>query len=295
VIAAVLSGKGGTGKTTVATSLARAWVRTGPVLLVDCDAEGPNAHHFLPDLSGLIEEPVRVPVPLIDERSCSHCGACADACAFHALAVLPRQVLVFESLCHGCGSCTLVCPEEAVRERARTVGAIRRGACGSLRFVQGVLDVGEARSVPVIEAAIARARADASGETDFVLDGPPGASCPVSEVARAADVCLLITEPTPFGLHDLEQAHELVRARGKPCGVILNRAVGDAADGAVEEWCRERRIPLLLKIPDRRSVAEAYARGIPLLESMPEIDDDLVGLRDRIRALARNGNEGVAA
>jgi len=295
VIVAVVSGKGGTGKTTLATSLAKAWVGEGPVLLADCDVEGPNAHHFLDDLGDLSESPVTIPVPVVDPGACDHCGACADACAFHALAVLPDRTLFIESLCHACGGCLLACPLGAIREGRRQVGHVRSGDAGDLRFLQGVLAVGEPLAVPVVEAVLERARAASPSGGDLVLDGPPGASCPVAQVVRAADVCLLVTEPTPFGLHDLTQAHELIKLRRKPAAVILNRARGGEPDRKAEAWCRERRLPLLLSIPDRRSIAEAYARGVPLLGALPEIGDSLARLQSPLRQLAEAGENGVAA
>jgi MinD superfamily P-loop ATPase len=295
VILAVVSGKGGTGKTTVATSLAAAWVRNRPVLLADCDPEGPNAHHFLPQLGELTETPVTVPMPSIDATACDLCGDCVDACAFNALAVLPDRILFVDSLCHACGGCALVCPLGAIREEPRRAGILRSGSAGDLRFLQGVLDVGEPRATTVIEATIDAARSQMTAGGDVVLDGPPGASCPVASVVRAADACLLVTEPTPFGLHDLIQAHELIAARGKPAAVILNRARGDAADSRVEAWCRDREIPLLLTIPDRRSVAEAYSRGVPLLGALEGIEERLLGLRDPLRRLAAAGKNGAAA
>ena len=295
MILAVVSGKGGTGKTTVATSLAAAWLPEGPVLLADCDPEGPNAHHFLPPLGELIETPVAVPMPTINAAACDLCGDCVDVCAFNALAKLPHRILFIESLCHACGGCALVCRRRAVREEPRQVGVLRSGSAGKLRFLQGVLSVGEPRATAVIEATLEAVRSQTAAVDDVVLDGPPGASCPVASVVRGADVCLLVTEPTPFGLHDLIQAHELIAARGKPSAVILNRARGDAADAKVEAWCRDREIPLLLTIPDRRSVAEAYSRGVPLLGALEGIEEELRRLRDPLRRLAAEGRNGVAA
>jgi MinD superfamily P-loop ATPase len=295
VIVAVVSGKGGTGKTTFATSLAGAWVREGPVLLADCDVEGPNAHHFLHGLGDLAESPVTVPVPVVDPSICVHCGACADACVFHALAVLPERTLFIESLCHSCGGCLLACPQGAIAEGPLQVGNIRKGDAGDLRFLQGVLSIGKVQAAPVVEAVLEQARADSPADGDIVVDGPPGAACPVARVVSAADVCLLVTEPTPFGLHDLKQAHELIALRKKPSAVVLNRARGENGDREVEAWCREHEIPLLLSIPDRRSIAEAYARGIPLLGALPELEGSLVQLRDSLRRLAEGAKNGVAA
>lgn len=295
MILAVVSGKGGTGKTTVATSLATAWQRHGPVLLADCDPEGPNAHHFLPSLGRLVEEPVTVPMPVIDPAACDLCGECADRCAFNALARLRDRILFVESLCHACGGCTIACPRGAIREEPHEVGVVRRGSAGELRFLQGVLAVGEPRATSVIEATLEAARREMPTGGDVVLDGPPGASCPVATLVHAADVCLLVTEPTPFGLHDLVQAHELIAARSKPAAVILNRARGDETDKSVATWCRDRKIPLLLLIPDRRCVAEFYSRGIPVLGAIEGIEDELVRLREPLRRLAAEGRNGVAA
>jgi MinD superfamily P-loop ATPase len=295
VILAVVSGKGGTGKTTVATSLATAWLRDGPVLLADCDPEGPNTHHFLPQRGELTETPVTVPMPSIESTTCVLCGDCVGVCAFNALAALPDRILLIESLCHACGGCALACPRGAIREEPRQVGVLRSGSAGGLGFLQGVLAIGEPRATAVIEATIDAVRTRMTPDTDVVLDGPPGASCPVASVVRAADVCLLVTEPTSFGLHDLIQAHELIAARGKPSAVILNRARGDSADTKVEAWCRDRKIPLLLAIPDRRSVAEAYSRGVPLLGALERVEEELRSLRGPLRRLADASSSGAAA
>jgi MinD superfamily P-loop ATPase len=295
VIVSVVSGKGGTGKTTVATSLARAWRRDGAVVLADCDAEGPNAHHFLPALGHLRKREVTVPVPEIDESVCDHCGACSDACLSNALAVLPDRVLLVESLCRSCGACGLACPRRAVAERQRPVGSVRRGQAGDLEFVQGVLNVGEARVTPVVSAVADAARVASLPGTDIILDGPPGASCAVAEVVRASDVCLLVTEPTPFGLHDLSQIHELIELRERPAAVLLNRARDGEGDRAIERWCRERTIPLLLSIPDSRVIAEGYARGLSFLDTLAGSAQSLLDLRDRLRRIACTGKGGVAA
>jgi MinD superfamily P-loop ATPase len=295
VIVAVVSGKGGTGKTTVATSLARAWAREGPVLLADCDTEGPNAHHFLPALGTLRSEVVSTLVPTIDESACDRCGACSDVCLSHALAVLPAGVVFVESLCRSCGACALACPIGAISERLRPVGLLHRGRAGDLQFLQGVLNVGEARAIPVVSAVLNAARAEAPSASDIVLDGPPGASCPVAQVVQAADVCLLVTEPTPFGLHDLEQIYQLIALRDKPAAVVLNRALGGDGDRMVADWCSERHVPLLQSIPDRRSIAEGYARGLSLLDSLAGSESSFLELRRLLQRLAVGGTRGEAA
>lgn len=293
MIVAVVSGKGGTGKTILAASLARAWARRGEVLLADCDVEGPNAHNFLPEFPWANEIPVAVPVPAIDPGACDGCGACADACYFHALAVIGGKTLLFETMCHGCGTCIVACPLEAISERMRPVGIIRQGAADGLQFVQGILEVGEPRAVPVIDAVLARTTAVSSG-VDVILDGPPGASCSVAEVVRAADACLMVTEATPFGLHDLARAHELILTRRKPAAVILNRSRGHGDDEMVKAWCLERNIPLLQSIPDRREIAEGYARGLGLLDTWKGGSERLLALRAPLRRLASDGEGRIA-
>ncbi len=296
MILAVISGKGGTGKTTVATSLARVWNHADErnVWLADADVEGPNARHFLPGLTWEGEREVHVPVPVVDPMRCTQCGVCAAECAFNALAVLPSRVLVSHALCHGCGLCTRVCPSGAIDEEPRPVGGLRSGHAGTLPFLEGAVSVGEARAVPVIHALLEEARARC-GEADLILDGPPGAACPTAEVVAAADVCLLVTEPTPFGLHDLIQAHALLSARKKPAGVLINRVRGARERHELARWCREQRLPVLLEIDDRRDVAEAYARGSNLLDALPELAEDFLELRSRLSSLARGENEGAVA
>jgi MinD superfamily P-loop ATPase len=272
-----LSGKGGTGKTILATSLALAWKEVG---FVDCDVEGPDAHLLLqPQLTSWNE--VTVPVPRIREDACTHCGECADFCRFHALAVLPDRCLVFDELCHACGGCRIVCPARAIDEVPRVVGRVAEGRAGDLPFVQGILNEGEARALPVIHAALRRAPA----ESDVILDGPPGASCPMLAVAEAADVVLLVAEPTPFGLHDLEAAAAAVRERGRPMAVAINRS--DWGDGAVQRFCGEAGLPVVLEVPHLREVAEAYARGVTLIASAPALRTPLRELHATLAGLVR--------
>ena len=286
MIVAVVSGKGGTGKTTVATALAREWSRTGPLVLADCDVEGPNAHHFLPDLELVRSHPVEVAIPVIDSEFCQLCGACAGFCGYGALAKLPDRILFIQSECHSCGGCAIVCPNHAIGEDRRAVGEITVSVRESLYFLQGRLNIGESRATPVIEAVLSAAIAHQMRGADVLIDGPPGASCPASAVVAAADICLMVTEPTPFGLHDLSQIRELILARGKPMAVILNRASGEVSDAEIEARCRAWGIPLLLRIPNDRAIAESYAAGRPPLAAWQDHSRALAGLRESLRAIA---------
>ena len=260
---AVASGKGGTGKTTVATNLALALAGEGPVQFLDCDVEEPNAHLFLHPALGE-EEAVTIPVPAVEEGQCTACGRCAEVCAFNAIAVLAGHVLTFPELCHGCGGCTLLCPEGALREEKRKIGIVQGGQRGELVFVQGKLEIGAALAPPVVEAV----RAKEQGMGTVIIDAAPGTSCPVVAAIRDVDFCLLVTEPTPFGLHDLDLAARLVAELGVPAVVILNRA--GEGDELVEEYCQRQGLPLLLKIPFSRNLAAIYAQGKVLVEELPQ-------------------------
>lgn len=265
MIIAVASGKGGTGKTTVATSLALAISGTSPVIL-DCDVEAPNAHIFLkPEFDQCRE--VTLLIPMVNEGSCTGCGRCAEVCQFHAIVVVGGSVLVFPELCHGCGSCTLNCPEKAIDEEARVIGLMEAGpALAGIRFARGVLNIGEPMSVPVIRE-LKRWQPFQDADT-IIHDSPPGTSCPVVESVKGADFVLLVTEPTPFGLHDLRLAAQLTRELDLPAGVIVNRdGIGDAG---VDDYCRESDLPILMRIPLERRIGEAVARGEALVETFPE-------------------------
>jgi MinD superfamily P-loop ATPase len=290
---ALVSGKGGTGKTFLASSLARAWSGPDrPLVLADADVEGPNADRFLPGLSWEGDREVTVPVPTIARERCDLCGACANACRFHALVNVPGQRVVFvPSLCHSCGACRLVCPKQAIDEVPRPVGTLRQGRSGDVRLVQGIATIGEERATPTIAAALERAAEIAAdeGTGDVLVDGPPGAACPTVEVAGFADACLIVTEPTPFGLHDLRRVHALLEARSKPAAVALNRSRGAEGDRAVREWCESRGLPIVLEIPDRRELAEAYAAGTALIDADPALAGALRALRDELASWAGVG------
>lgn len=260
---AIASGKGGTGKTTVAVNLASVLAELGQkVQYLDCDVEEPNGHIFLtPQITAT--ETVGIPVPVVDETKCTGCRQCADACQYHAIAVL-NKVLVFAELCHGCGGCRLACPEGAIQEKDRTIGVVETGHAGSVAFVQGRLNVGEPMAPPLIRAVKKKAIQDGVA----ILDAPPGTSCPVVATIRDADFVLLVTEPTPFGLNDLRLAVEMIRPLGLRYGVVVNRA--DASDRRVQDFCGAESIPLLQEFPDDRRVAEAYSRGQLAISALPE-------------------------
>jgi MinD superfamily P-loop ATPase len=294
---AVASGKGGTGKTTIAVSLLLTIAALEPprrpkeLIYLDCDVEEPNAHLFLrPTLTH--EEPVGVPVPEVRAERCTHCGTCAEVCVFNAISVIGNKVLVFPQLCHGCGSCTYNCPTGAIRERLRPTGTLDWGVVPGTRatFGRGTLNVGEAMATPVIKALKDKflRRHDAL----VLLDAPPGTSCPVVETVRDVDFVLLVTEPTPFGLHDLRGAVEVARGElGLPVGVVINRT--GVGDEGVEGYCATEDVPVLLRVPLDRRIAATYAEGVPLVRALPEYHSAFEGLYAEIesRVAARRGVE----
>jgi MinD superfamily P-loop ATPase len=247
---AVLSGKGGTGKTTVSASLASV---LNCCQYIDCDVEEPNGALFLnPKFQETL--PVKVVVPEVDPSLCNGCGRCAKACQFHALAAVKGTVLQFHELCHHCGACTLVCPQGAIREIEREIGVIE--ASGDQQFLQGRLNIGEPVSIPIIRELKRRMRDD----VPVILDCPPGAACAVVQAIDGCDYCLLVTEPTPFGLHDMEIAVKLVKKMGIPFGVVVNKAM--EGQRMIDEYCRKHGIKVLLEIPFSREIAESYSRGV---------------------------------
>jgi len=286
VIISIASGKGGTGKTLVATSLALSLKDSHRVILLDCDVEAPNDHIFLkPDVTG--SEPVNILVPKVAEDKCTYCGRCAEVCAYNAIAVLGDHVLTFPQLCHGCGACSYLCPEKAISEEPRETGIVEWGLSDGVEFAHGKLTVGEAMASPVIR----KVKEHASNDGTVIIDVPPGTSCPVVEAVKGSDFCLLVTEPTPFGLNDLALAVETVRELDIPCGVVLNRAgVGDAS---VEEYCRKENIPILLTIPLDTEIARLYSKGIPLVEGLPKWKGSFLGLLDRVKVLIDERNRSL--
>lgn len=277
---AIASGKGGTGKTTIATALAQALsIADYSVSLLDCDVEAPNSHIFIqPDLNQF--EEVNLLIPSVDPETCNGCGQCAEVCQFHAIVVIGGETLVFPELCHGCGSCTWICPEHAITEIPNRLGILEGGLSKQgIRFGHGILNIGEPMAVPVITKL--KNWQDLIDEEIVVIDSPPGASCPVVESLRGSDYIILVTEPTPFGLHDLRQAYQVTQKLGIPAGVIINRAgIGDTG---VEQYCEEMGLDILMQIPLERKIGEGIARGKSLLDIYPTYESKLQQLYHQIK------------
>lgn len=273
---AIASGKGGTGKTTVATNLAVTLAGLGQtVTYVDCDAEAPNGHLFL---NPTVREERRADrlVPQLNPELCTHCGACAEFCQFNAIVALPARTLIYDELCHSCGGCARICPSGAITETTQPMGVVRLGAAGPVQFVSGTLNVGVATSPPVIRVA-----KQAASPADWtILDAPPGTSCPMIETVRDCDYLVLVTEPTPFGLHDLALALEVAQSLAVPCGVVINRA--QPGETATQTLCAASGVPILAEIPDEVAVAKAYSRGQLACEALPVLREAFVALAERL-------------
>ena len=275
MIISVASGKGGTGKTIISTSLA---LSLGEVQFLDCDVEEPNGHIFLkPQINERIS--VGIPVPEVDETKCNFCGKCAQICEFNAIVVIKKKVLFFPELCHGCGGCSYICPENAIKEVEREIGVIEKGRSGNMDFSHGILNVGEPMAPPLIK----QVKGLITNNKDVIIDASPGTSCPVVETVKGSDFCLLVTEPTPFGLNDLKLAVEMLKKLAIPCGVVINCA--DIGDDEVNKYCESEKIPILMTIPWDRKIAEAYSRGTPLIETLPEFRNKFSKLHKEIERL----------
>ena len=283
MIISVASGKGGTGKTTVATNLALSL--ESDVQVLDCDVEEPNAALFLrPDMQEA--ENITTAVPDVDMEKCTLCGKCAEICQFKAIVVIGETVLPFQELCHSCGGCMRVCPEGAITEAERVLGTIEQGRRNGLEFVHGKLRVGEAMAPPLIRKVREYTRSDCT----TIIDAPPGTSCPVIASMKGADFILLVTEPTPFGLHDLKLAVGAVNILGIPCGLVINRS--DMGDERVNAYAKEQDVPVLMEIPFDRGIAEAYSRGDLLVEAQPDWKARFQELYKRIQDIvSRSGTE----
>jgi MinD superfamily P-loop ATPase len=275
MIVSVASGKGGTGKTSVAVNMA---LSVGNVQLLDCDVEEPNAHLLLhPNMHKT--ELVYVSVPLINEELCYHCGECAKFCQYNALFASSEKILFFPELCHSCGGCTLACPRQAITEEERRIGALKFGSAGDVELVYGELVVGEPMAVPLIKAV----KKQIEDSKNVIIDAPVGTSCPVIETVRKSDFCVLVTEPTPFGLHDLKITVQVLGKMRVPFAVVVNRA--GIGDKKVYTYCEEEKIPILLEIPYQRKIAELYSKGVPFSLEMPEWKEKFQTLFSEIKRL----------
>lgn len=285
MILAIASGKGGTGKTTVAVNLAYALAdreRQAPapvrreVRLLDCDVEEPNDHLFVrPEFT--VETPVQVAKPVWDKTRCTACGMCADACRYNAIAVVKDRVLIFNELCHSCGVCTYVCPEGALSERDAAIGVVQAAPDRQpFFFAHGLLNIGEALAPNVVHEVKKHTRAD--GIT--IIDAAPGTACPVVEAVTGADAALLVTEPTPFGLNDLKLAVGLTLKLGVPTGIVVNRS--DGTDAIIADYAARVGLPIAGRIPFRRDYAEAYSEGQILVESFPDLRENLLHIYDNL-------------
>lgn len=275
MIVSVASGKGGTGKTSVAVNLA---LSIGNVQFLDCDVEEPNAHLLLhPEIKRT--EPVYTFIPKINEALCNHCGECSQFCQFNALFTSAEKTLVFPELCHSCGGCAIVCSTKAITWEKHRIGALKFGYIGGLKLVYGELEVGKPLTVPVIRAV----KNQMCNAENVILDSPPGASCPFVETVRGSDFCILVTEPTPFGLHDLKIAVQVLEHMVVPFGVVINRA--GIGDKKAYTYCREQGIRVLMEIPYQRKIAELYSGGIPFTVELPEWKEKFQALYTEVRRI----------
>jgi MinD superfamily P-loop ATPase len=286
---AVASGKGGTGKTTIATSLALSLVnetrKADALLFLDCDVEAPNAHLYLKPTYHR-EQKAIILIPEVNQELCTACGKCVEVCQFHALALIGKKVLVFPQLCHGCGSCTWNCPQQAIVEIPNPIGQLEAGLVNEMMgFARGVLTISEPMPTPIIRQ-LKRWQPGASikgQEQIVILDAPPGASCSVVETLRGSDFVLLVTEPTPFGLHDLKQMVGILHGMDIPAGVVINRE--GIGDGRVDAFCAAEGLPILLRIPFDRQIAEGLSAGRTLLDIVPEYEGHFQQLYQKIRTI----------
>ncbi|MBU4376637.1 MAG: ATP-binding protein [Candidatus Omnitrophica bacterium] len=282
MIISIASGKGGTGKTTIAVNLALSFKN---VQLLDCDVEGPNAHIFIkPEIKR--REPAYIPVPEVDETKCSYCGMCRKVCAYNAIAVFPPSddnkkgsVLIFPHLCHGCGACSLLCPAMAIKEVNKGIGIIEIGGKDDLQFIHGRLNIGEAMSPPIIR----QVKNYINPTRTVIIDAPPGTSCPVITAVKGSDFCILVTEPTPFGLNDLILAVEVVKKLKIPFGIVINCA--DIGDDNVDKYCQDNKIPILLRIPFDREIALLYSKGIPIVHAKKEYKEKFQNMFNSVSKL----------
>lgn len=282
---AIASGKGGTGKTTLAVNLSTYLAEEEVVVLSDLDVEEPNSGLFIQaDL--LHEEDKYKMVPEWKEDQCTLCGICQKACNFHAVIQLGTMIMVFPELCHGCHACSELCPAGALPMVSKKMGTLKQFQKENIHFIESRLDIGEEQAVPLIKQSHKYVDQKFPGELVRIYDSPPGTSCPVIEAVRDVDFVILVTEPTPFGLHDLKLAVETMKELGKDFGVVVNRyGIGN---NDVLDYCENESIPLLAKIPNSRQIAELYSQGKLLYKELPEIKQEL----DKIIAYLRSLKAG---
>ena len=278
MIISVASGKGGTGKTTVAVNLA---LSLNNVQLLDCDVEEPNCNIFI-KLVFEHRDIVFIPVPRVDQTKCDGCGRCQEVCAYNAIAIAKKKVLIFPELCHGCGSCTHFCPHGAIKEENKEIGVVEIGKKGEIQFIQGKLHIGEMMAPPVIRVV----KKHIDKKRTVIIDAPPGTSCPVITAVKDTDFVILVTEPTPFGLNDLSLAVKAVRKLKIPFGVIINRS--DLGNEKTDEFCAEEHIPVLMRIPFSKKIAEVYSRGDSIIEALPEYREKFRRLFTKIKKVKIN-------
>ncbi len=280
MIISVASGKGGTGKTTVATNLSASLGKG--VKILDCDVEEPNSHLFLnPKI--VQTEKIFTPIPVIDEDKCTYCNKCVEICRFKSIVIIGKTVLTFPELCHSCGGCMVICPENAITEKGRELGVIEIGKSGNIDFIHGKSRIGEAMVPPLIE----KVRSYIDPDIINIIDAPPGTSCPVIAAMKNTDFVLMVTEPTPFGLHDLRLGVEAVKLLGIPCGLVINRS--DIGDNEIRLYAEKENLPILLEIPFDRKIAEVYSKGDLVVEKMPEYKEKFLGLYRGIENIVNKG------